>query len=201
MKKLKLQVQMSVDGFVARTDGALDWMMWDWDDELKKYVNDLHNLVDTILLGRKMTEGFVSHWLSVVEKHDKSTKELKENYEFAKKMIDIPKVVFTKTLDKHNLPTGQAGWVNTTLAKGNVVVEINQLKKKNGKDIIVYGGAGFVSSLIKNNLIDEYHLFINPSAIGKGLTIFSEVGNTFKLKLLYSTAFDCGIVVNRYEPK
>ena len=194
MRKLKLQVQMSVDGFVSRPDGALDWMQWDWDDKIKKYVNDLHDTVDTILLGRKMTEGFISHWLSVVEKHDESSKELRENYEFAKRMIDIPKVVFTKTLDKHN-------WVNTTLAKGNVVDEVNQLKKKNGKDIIVYGGAGFVSSLIKNNLIDEYHLFINPSAIGKGMTIFSEVENNLKLKLLQSSIFDCGIVVNRYQPK
>ena len=194
MKKLKLQVQMSVDGFVARPDGALDWMTWNWDDELKKFVNDLHDSVDTILLGRKMTEGFISHWLSVVEKHDVTSKELRENYEFAKKMIDIPKVVFTKTLDKHN-------WINTTLANGNVVDEVNKLKKENGKDIIVYGGAGFVTSLIKNNLIDEYHLFTNPSSIGKGLTIFSEVGKTFNLKLLHSRVFDCGIVVNRYEPK
>jgi dihydrofolate reductase len=141
-----------------------------------------------------MTEGFISHWLSVVDKKDLTSKELKENYEFAKKMIDIPKVVFTKTLDTHN-------WVNTTLAKGNVVDEVNQLKKKNGKDIIVYGGAGFVTSLIKNNLIDEYYLFINPSAIGIGLTIFGEVVNNFPLKLVESSSFACGIVVNHYEPK
>jgi len=194
MRKLKLQVQMSVDGFVGGPNGELDFMEWNWNDDIKKYVNDLHDTVDTILLGRKMTEGFVSHWASVVDKHDETTKELRENYYFAKKMIDLPKIVFTKTLDKHN-------WVNTTLAKGNAVDEVNHLKKKNGKDIIVYGGAGFVTSLIKNNLIDEYHLFINPSSIGKGLTIFSEVRNTFNLKLLNSRVFDCGIVVNRYEPK
>ncbi len=194
MRKLKLQMQISVDGFVARQDGALDWMTWDWDDEIKKYVGDLHDSIDTILLGRKMTEGFISHWMSVVEKHDESSKELKENYEFAKKMIDIPKVVFTKSLDTHN-------WVNTELAKGNIVDEVNQLKKQNGKDIIVYGGAGFVSSLINNNLIDDYYLFINPSAIGKGMTIFSEVTDHFSLKLVKSYTFDCGIVVNHYTPK
>jgi dihydrofolate reductase len=187
-------VQISVDGFVGGPNGELDFMEWNWSDDIKKYVNDLHDTVDTILLGRKMTDGFVSHWLSVVEKHDESSKELKENYVFAKKMIDIPKVVFTKTLDKHN-------WINTTLATGDVVEEVNQLKKKSGKDLIVYGGAGFVTSLIKNNLIDEYYLFINPSAIGKGLTIFGEAGDRFNLKLVKSRTFDCGIVVNRYEPK
>jgi len=189
MRKLKLQVQVSIDGFVARPDGASDWMTWDWDDELKKYVIELTDSVDTILLGRKMTEGFISYWTDVV-----TNKTDSPEYDFAKKMVNIPKFVFTKTLDKHN-------WKNTKLAKGNISDEVNQLKKQNGKGIIVYGGAGFVSSLIKNNLIDEYHLFINSSSIGKGMTIFSGVADKFDLELVKSKAYDCGIVVNHYEPK
>jgi dihydrofolate reductase len=108
-------------------------------------------------------------------------------------MVDYPKIVFTKTLDT-------SSWENTTLAKGDVVEEVNKIKNQTSmKDIIVYGGAGFVSSLIKNNLIDEYHLFINPTAIGKGLEIFKEV-EKFSLKLTESKTFDCGIVVNKYQP-
>jgi hypothetical protein len=53
MRKLKLQVQMTVDGFVAGPNGELDWMMWNWDDKLKNYVGELTDSVDTILLGRK----------------------------------------------------------------------------------------------------------------------------------------------------
>jgi len=181
-----------VDGFVGGPNGELDWMEWNWSDDIKKYVNDLHDTVDTILLGRKMTEGFIAHWASVVDKHDESTKELKENYEFAKKMIDIPKVVFTKTLNSHN-------WINATLAKGELKDEVNRIKKQSGKDIIVYGGAEFVSSLIKNNLIDEYILFINPTAIGKGLDVFKALDDKMKLRLVTSKAFDCGIVVIKYE--
>ena len=124
----------SVDGFVAHPKGELDWMTWNWDDELKKHVNELTDSVDTILLGRKMTDGFISYWSNV--------KPESEEYPFAKKMIEKPKVVFTRTLDKSN-------WANTTLAKGNFVDEINKIKNQNGKDIIVYGGASFVSSLIK----------------------------------------------------
>jgi dihydrofolate reductase len=164
-------------------------MTWDWDDELKNYVDDLHNYVDTILLGRKMTEGFISYWTDIVKNKPDSPE-----YPFANKMVDYPKVVFTKTLNKSE-------WENTTLAKGNLVDEINQLKKQNGKDIIVYGGATFVSSLIKDNLIDEYYLFINPTAIGKGMTIFGNLKDMLSLKLLKSRAFDCGIVVNQYIPK
>jgi dihydrofolate reductase len=185
---------MSLDGFVGRPDGGLDWMTWNWSDDIKKYVNELTDSVETILMGRKMTEGFISHWTSIVEKHDMSSKEINESYEFAKKMVDKPKVVFTKTLDKNN-------WENTSLAKGDIAEEVNKIKNQtNRKDIVVYGGAGFVSSLIKHNLIDEYHLFINPTAIGKGLEIFKDVDSKLSLKLTKSTTFDCGIVVNQYQP-
>ena len=185
MRKLKLQMQLSVDGFSAGPNGELDWMTWNWDEELKKFVDDLHHTVDTILLGRKMTEGFISHWTDIVK-----NKPEDESYSFAKKMVDFHKVVFTKTLDRST-------WENTALAKGDISDEVNQLKKQKGKDIIVYGGAGFVSSLIKEGLIDELNLFINPTAIGNGLNIFSDRTN---LKLERSKTFDCGIVVLTYSP-
>ena len=116
--------------------------------------------------------------------------------EFAagKKFTDTRKVVFTKTLDKSE-------WDNTVLAKGDLVDEITRLKKQDGKDIIAYGGATFVSALIKHGLIDEYHLFVNPTAIGKGLAIFKELDGKRDLTLVRATAFDCGIVVLKYEPK
>jgi dihydrofolate reductase len=111
-----------------------------------------------------------------------------------KKFTDTHKVVFTKTLDK-------VEWDNTVLAKGNLVDEITKLKEQDGKDIIVYGGATFVSALIKQGLIDEFHLFINPTAIGNGMTIFKELDRKQNLTLVKSISFDCGIVVLNYEPK
>jgi dihydrofolate reductase len=64
----------------------------------------------------------------------------------------------------------------------------------------VYGGAGFVSSLIKEGLIDEYHLFLNPAAIGKGMSIFAALNEPRKFALKKVTPFECGIVVLHYEP-
>jgi dihydrofolate reductase len=186
MRKLKLQMQMTVDGFVAGPNGELDWMTWNWSDDIKKYVGDLTNSVDTILLGRKMTDGFISHWTNVTADPNN------DEYAAARKFVDYPKVVFTKTLDKSN-------WINTKLATGDIVTEVNNLKKQSGKDIIVYGGAGFVFSLIKNNLIDEYQLFINPTAIGRGLEIFKDLNEKLNLNLVSSAAFKCGIIVNRYK--
>src|SRR5712692_6445760 len=92
LRKLKLQVQMSVDGYIAGPNGEMDWLVWNWDDKLKKYVNELTESVDTILLGRKMTEGFISYWSDAMTKPDNP------EYAFAKKMIETPKIVFTKTL-------------------------------------------------------------------------------------------------------
>jgi dihydrofolate reductase len=188
MRKLKLQVQMSVDGYIAGSNGEMDWMVWDWDDKLKRYVNELTEPVDTILLGRKMTDGFISYWSDMMSKPDDPSNA------FAKKMIETPKVVFTKTLNKSQ-------WINTDIATGDLTDEINKLKSQNGRDIIVYGGATFDSSLIKAGLIDEFHLFINPAAIGNGLTIFKDLNEIQKFNLVKSIAFDCGIVLLHYEAK
>lgn len=186
MKKLKLQMQITVDGFAAGPNGELDWMEFNWTDDIKNYVNDLTDSVNTILMGRKMTEGFISYWSNV--------KPQSEEYPFARKMMDKPKFVFTKTLDKSE-------WKNTSLVKGDLKEEVEKLKNQEGKDIIVYGGAGFVSSLIQNNLIDEYNLFVNPSVIGRGMTIFGGISNKTGMNLVKSIKFDCGVVLNHYVRK
>ena len=188
MRKLKLQVQMSVDGCVAGPNGEMDWMVWDWDDELNRYVSELTEPVDTILLGRKMAGGFISHWSQVANDPNNPL------YAAGKKFTDTPKVVFTKTLEKSE-------WSNTAIATGDLASEITRLKNQNGKDMIVYGGASFVSALIKEGLIDEFHLFINPAVLGKGLTIFKDVDHKQGLALVNSASFECGIVLLHYEPK
>ena len=133
-----------------------------------------------------MTDEFVNYWTKAVK-----NLESKE-YAFAKKMVDTPKVVFTKTLH-------QSPWANTVLAKGDIVEEVNRIKNQTGKNILVYGGADFVSSLIKENPIDEYNFFINPTAIGHGMTIFGKLEDkSSSLKLNRSQSYNCGIVVNTY---
>jgi dihydrofolate reductase len=191
MRKLKLQMQMSVDGYIADPNGKTDWMVWNWgpdwtwDDSLKKYFKDLTASVDCILLSRKMAEeGFIAHWEKVAQKPNDP------QFEFAKKITDTRKVVFTKTLEKSN-------WENTILAKGDLENEVHRLKSQKGRDIIVYGGATFVSSLIRKNLVDELLLFINPVAIGDGMKVFSERTN---LRLINTQLYNSGIAVLTYEP-
>ena len=184
MRKLKLQVQMTIDGFVAGPNGELNWASFNWDEELNTYVENLTEPVDTIILGRKLAQGFIPYWASNPEG---------EAGRGAEKFNTTPKVVFTKTLETSD-------WGNTVLAKGDLVEEVNILKMQAGGDIIAYGGATFVSALVKHGLIDEYHLFINPAVIGTGLSIFKELDNLQKMQLKNARTFPCGIVALWYEP-
>ena len=188
MRKLKLQVQISIDGFIAGPNGEMDWLEWNWDDALKQYVTDLTGTIDCIILGRKLAEGFIPYWASVAANADDPQNTAGRIF------TDTPKVVFTQTLQ-------ESAWANTSIASGNLTDEIIALKNQEGKDIIAYGGAGFVSSLIQHGLVDEFHLFINPTAIGKGLPIFAELSSRQSLALINSTQFNCGIVVQHYQPK
>ena len=188
MRKLKLQVQTTIDGFIAGTNGEMDWMQFPWTEDVTNYVKQITEPVDTILLGRKLAEGFIPHWESVAKNPSDP------DFEGGTKYTKTPKIVFTKTLDK-------SIWDNTILAKGDLVEEVNKLKSQNGKDIIVYGGGTFVTSLIKAGLIDEFNLFINPSAIGNGMTIFKGRETEQKMKLKLAQQFGNGIVLLCYELK
>lgn len=185
MKVLRLQMHTSLDGFVARPNGENDWMTWEMGEKVFAREQELIYRSDTILMGRKMAKEFVDHWQDVLDNKPDSPM-----HRFAKSMVELPKVVFSKTVD--SVP-GR----NVRVENGDLVEKVNELKNQPGKDLLVYGGAGFVSSLIRNGLIDDFNLFVHPTAIGDGMSIFS--GDT-PLKLRDSKPYDSGIVVNVYEP-
>jgi len=182
VRKLKLQMQITIDGFVAGPEGQLDWMTWDMDEELVSFITHLTDTSDTILLGRKMTGDFVKYWEQV--------KPDSPEYTFAQKMVGFPKVVFSKTVKT-------VDGKNIRVEGGPIVEAVNGLKSQPGKDIVVYGGATFVSSLLENGLIDELNLFVNPVAIGAGMRVF---GVRNPMKLTGSKGYASGIVVNTYAP-
>jgi len=186
MRKLKLQVSISADGCIAGPNNEMDWLICC--DDCMKYIDDIAESVDTIIMGRKMVDEFISHWSNRMNKPDDPWNT------FAKKMIEIPKIVFTKTLNKSE-------WPNTEIAKGDLKDEINKLKNQDGEDVLVYGGASFDSSLIKEKLIDEFYLLVVPIVIGNGKTIFRDLKEIQKLTLIESKVFDCGLVLLHYEVK
>lgn len=188
MRKLKLQVQISIDGFVSTgPNDEQHWVTWAW-DEIRPHVLGLLDSSDTILIGRKLAVDYIPYWLGV------NTKPGNPMYEMAQHIVRAQKIVFTKTLEKSE-------WDNTKLAKGDLADEIKKLKNQNGKDLIVYGGSSFVSAIIREGLVDEFHLFVNPVALGHGGPIFDQLEHYRQLKLNKSFVYDCGIVLLHYEPK
>ncbi|REA62808.1 dihydrofolate reductase [Dyadobacter luteus] len=186
MRKLKLQVQVTVDGLMAGPEGEMDWASPNWSQDLNDYVGALTETVDCIVLGRKLAEGFIPYWNSVAE--DISN----QDNEAGKIFTDMPKIVFSRIME-------ESVWENTQLENGDLTTAINELKNLEGKDIIVYGGSDFVSSLINEDLIDEYHLLVNPVGMGEGLPVFGFQGSPKQLKLINAKAFDCGIALLHYE--
>ncbi|RYY22014.1 MAG: dihydrofolate reductase [Chitinophagaceae bacterium] len=176
-------MHVSLDGFVAGPNGEEDWDV-KADEKLWQLINELPDSSDTLLIGRKMAEAFIPHFETFDSGHSKTA--------FARKMVNIPKIIFSRTLDK---PFGK----NTSLAKGNLADEIARLKNQDGKDILVYGGAGFVSNLVAGGHIDEYYLFVVPVMINKGMRIFDSLNKRQKLVLINATPYDCGVTVLRYQ--
>ncbi len=177
---------MTLDGFVAGPNGELDWM---WigkrDAAILQKVIELAYTCDTILLGRKMTRGFIDHWENVFDNQPTSVEQ-----PLAQRMVNMRKIVFSHT------QTAIKGR-NLEVENGDLAAAVHTLKKQSGKDIMVYGGATFVSSLISQNLFDEYYIFRRPVAIGNGLSIFNKQK---LLELQSSITYKNGALLHKYLP-
>lgn len=192
MSRLVLQMQMSVDGCME-ADSDVDWQVWDWgdrwpwDERLKRRFNARFDDVGCVLLSRKMAEqGYLDHWGRAARTHADDP-----HYAFARRVVMAPKVVLTDKL-------ATSRWDGATLARGGLAHEVNVLKRQTAGSIIAFGGVGFAAALMAAGLVDELELFVNPTAVGAGRSIFGDAAT--RLRLLDSAAYDCGIVVNRYAP-
>lgn len=195
MRKLILQMQVSVDGYVGRPAGGPEWQLWDWgddcqwDDALMAEFNAFFAAADTILLGRNIAEGYLAHWVEFAEKHPRN-----ENFAFARRINEIRKIVFSRTLKT-------SPWPGAELAAKPLVEELDDLKTQVGENIITFGGAGFAAELIDADLVDEFQFYTNPIALHEGLSIFKKKGIDVDLELISAKPFDCGMVVSRYAPR
>jgi dihydrofolate reductase len=185
MRTFKLQVQTTVDGYMAGPNGEMDWTTVPWTDDISAYVDALTEPVDCIVLGRKLAEGFIPAWAAGPEGETQASIDWMNN---------TPKVVISNTLT-------QSPWQHAVVAGGDLAETVNRLKAQPGGDMITYGGGTLVSGLIAKGLLDELHLFVNPTAIGAGLPVFANLGTHQRLRLVAAQPFDCGITALHYEPK
>src|SRR3954471_24819909 len=120
MRTFKLQVQTTVDGYMAGPNGEMDWMTFPWTDDIKAYVTALTEPVDCIVLGRRLAEGFIPAWAAGPEGEEQKAID---------KMNDTPKVVICNSLT-------ESPWENATVAGGDLTETINRLKAQPGGDMI-----------------------------------------------------------------
>lgn len=185
MRKFKLQVQTTVDGYMGGPNGEMDWTTFPWTDDCTAYSQALHDPVDLVVLGRKLAEGFIPAWEAGPEG------ETQESIDW---MNNAPKVVVSNTLTA-------SPWENAVVRGGDLAEIIKELKDQSGGDMIAYGGSTLVSNLIAENLLDELHLFVNPAAIGAGLPVFPNLEAHQQLRLVNAQGFECGITALHLGPK
>jgi dihydrofolate reductase len=183
MRTLIYSMSVSLDGFIAGPNGEIDWAAPD--EELLRFHNQQTREIGVHLSGRGLYEDMLP-W-ETAEKTRSNPDEL----EFARIWKAIPKVVFSTTLEKVE--------GNARLARDDVAGEVAKIKKQPGKDVVSVGGAGFASTLIKLDLIDEYRLFVNPVVLGGGTPYFPPLAKKIDLKLLETRTFGSRVFYVRYR--
>ncbi len=209
MRDLILKMSMSLDGFVSDLEGRNTWM-FGADDEAKAWAVDTLWNAGLHIMGSRSFQDMAAWWPTSTDA-------------FAAPMNQIPKAVFSRqgpailkkietsaSLEetrRQNAGTGQdaapqpgaESWAQAYVASGDLAEEIAKLKAQEGKPIIAHGGVGFARSLVAQGLVDEFVLVVAPTALGKGLPLFSDLAAPMPLKLVDSKAFPGGAVAQTYR--
>lgn len=178
-------MHISLDGFVAGPKGELDWVKVD--QEIFDYVGKRISKSDTALYGRVTYQLMENYWPTAGDKPGAT----KHDIEHAKWYKKVRKVVLSKTMKN-------AGLANTEIISDDLSDRINEIKKQAGEDILLFGSPTATHSLIQQNLIDGYWLFVNPIILGRGIPLFTDIKDKIKLSLVTTQPFACGVTELNY---
>lgn len=184
MRKLILMMSVSLDGFFEGPDRELDWQLID--EELHWHFNEELASMAAFLDGRVTYELMAEYWPTA----DRDPSSSAPVADFARIWRDMPKFVFSKTLER-------ADW-NTVVVRDVVDDEIMALKAQPGGDMVI-GGANLAATFIRHDLIDEYRLYVHPVVIGRGRPLFEPSDSKVELRLVDTRTFGNGVVLLRYE--
>jgi dihydrofolate reductase len=183
MRTVIYSMGMSLDGFIADRDGQVDWSAPD--EELMRFHIDQTREIAVLACGRGLYQNML-YW----ETPERAGWGPLER-EFAVMWQAIPKVVFSTTLA--SVPG------NARLAQGDVAGEIAKLKAEPDERVVSVGGAGFASTLIELDLIDEYRLFVSPVLLGGGTAFFPPLPERIALDQIETRTFGSRVVYSRYR--
>lgn len=178
-------MHISLDGFVAGPNGEMDWIKVDQDifDHVGKRISE----GDTALYGRVTYQMMENYWPTAGEKPNATRHDIEHSKWYGK----VHKVVLSRTLKDADL-------ANTTIISDSLPERINEIRKQEGKEILLFGSPTATHSLIQNNLIDGYWLFVNPIVLGRGIPLFVDNQDKIKLQLLSTRSFACGVAELNY---
>ncbi len=172
---------VTLDGFFeGRKSWDIDWHEYVWGKELEQFSIEQSKSIGMLLYGRVTYQGMADYWS-------------KEKGEIADFMNSVPKIVFSRTLDK-------ADWTNTRLVKDNVAEEVAKLKQQPGKDLFVFGSANLSSTFMQHDLFDEYRLGLVPVLLGRGNSLFKTSEERKNLKLVEASPLKSGCTILRFQP-
>ncbi len=184
MRKIVLMMSVSLDGFIEGPAQELDWHLID--DELHSHFNAFLSEMGVFLSGRVTHELMAAFWPTA----DEDPSSPPPMVEFAAIWRDMPKIVYSTTLDTSE-------W-NTTVVRDVVPDEVNALKAQSGGDLAL-GGADLAATFMRHDLIDEYRIYVHPVVIGQGKPLFQPSAPKTDLRLVETNAFGNGVVLLRYE--
>lgn len=186
MRRLTVFNNVMLDGFFAGANGDLRWAHKESQDaEFNAFVAENASGGGELVFGRITYGLMASYWPTPLA--------IKNDPVVAEGMNRLPKVVFSRTLDK-------VSWSNTRLVKGDMAAEVRKMKDQSGKDMAILGSGSVVSQLAQEGLIDVFQIMMNPVILGKGRTMFDGVEKKLNLKLTKTRAFSNGNVLLCYEP-
>lgn len=172
----------SLDGYIEGPGGDLSWH--NVDEEYNDFSITQLNTADTLLFGRRTYELMQNFWTT------------EQAFQFdpvvAQKMNTMHKIVCSSTQQQFN-------WINTCWLGENIEQGITQLKNQQGKNILIFGSAQLAASLTNLNLIDEFHIILNPVYLGSGKTLFSLLPKQVHLELEHTEEFVSGKLLLRYN--
>ncbi len=186
MRKLVLFMHTSLDGFVAGPNGEMDWIKVD--DEMFEYAGNRTNEADLALYGRVTYEMMESYWPTAGDQPNAT----KHDLEHSRWYNHVAKIIISKTLQGKKL-------TNTKIISENISTEISRLKKASGKEIVIFGSPTASHSLMQDNLIDDYWLFVNPILLCQGIPLFKGIRENINLTLVKTNVFASGVVCLHYE--
>ncbi len=190
MRKVIVSMNITLNGFMASADGALDWHFPFWDGEMAACISQQLDTVDTILLGRRSYQAMADYWPYAAGDPLANPADAC----IARRMNSYHKIVFSNTLEA-------AAWQNTRIMRGDISNKILALKQQPGADMIIFGSGSIVQSFMRLGLVDEYMLWVHPVILQEGMPLFKDIQYNTNLQLLQSRAFSTGVVILYYKTR